>query len=81
MGEFQKIEFLIGETIYGQPIRLIYRQETGGRYVWELHRDAANQRDDHVFITGMTVETIRRIGQAVDMWKSSGLPGSRAGPS
>lgn len=60
-----KIEYQIGSTIYGQPLRLVLARDTGGTYAWTLCRDEANQRDDRTFIAGLTRDTILKLAEAV----------------
>ena len=60
-----KIEFAIGKTIFGQPLRLTYERATDGRCAWTLYRDEANQRDDRTFISGLTDEAILNMAEAV----------------
>jgi len=60
-----KIEFKIGLTIFSQPLRLVRTKSSSGQLMWELHRDEGNQRDDHVFITGLTKDVILRMAEAV----------------
>lgn len=60
-----RIEFDIGTTIHGQPLRLVRSKATGGQVEWTLYRDEANQRDDRVFIAGLTPEIIHKITEAV----------------
>ncbi|MEO8352275.1 MAG: hypothetical protein ABI680_11135 [Chthoniobacteraceae bacterium] len=33
-----KVEFVIGATIYGQPLRLVRQKDTGGTVAWTLCR-------------------------------------------
>lgn len=60
-----KIEYAIGTTIHGQPLRLVRSQSTGGKAEWILFRDAVNQRDDSTFIAGLTPDVIRAMSEAV----------------
>lgn len=60
-----KIEFLIGETIHGQPLRLLRQKSTGGQMEWVLCRDEADQRDDRVFIAGLKGDSIQKMAEAV----------------
>jgi hypothetical protein len=55
-----KIVFDLGATKHGQPLRL----ELLGDGTYTLIREAANQRDDRVFIAGLTREHVRSIGSA-----------------
>ena len=57
-----KIEFDLGQTIHGQPLRLV-RGFSSNRNDWTLCRDEADQRDDRVFITGLTTEHLRQLGE------------------
>jgi hypothetical protein len=59
-----KMEFKVGETVHGQPLRLVFERELG-REVWSLHMDAANQRDDPAVIRGLPAEAIHRMALAV----------------
>lgn len=60
-----KIEFTLGSTIHGQPLRLIRSKSTSGQWQWTLCRDEADQRDDRVFIAGLTRDLILRMAEAV----------------
>lgn len=60
-----KIEYEIGSTIHGQPLRLVRSKSTGGQMEWILCRDEADQRDDRVFIAGLTREHILKMAEAV----------------
>ncbi len=60
-----KIEFDIGETIYGQPLRLLRQKDSAGAIMWTLCRDEASQRDDRTFIAGLTREHIQKMAEAV----------------
>ena len=62
-----KIEYEIGSTIYGQPIRLMRSKSTGGQMEWIICRDAADQRDDNTFIAGLTKEHILKMAEAVKL--------------
>lgn len=60
-----RIEYAIGSTIYGQPLRLVRSKSTGGQMEWILCRDEANQRDDSVVIAGLTREHLLKMAEAV----------------
>lgn len=60
-----KVEYEIGSTIHGQPLRLVYSKSTGRQMEWILYRDEANQQDDRVFIAGLTRENILKMAEAV----------------
>ena len=59
-----KIEFHIGETLYGQPLRLVRSRDSSGSITWILYRDAADQRDDHTFISGLTRDALLKFAEA-----------------
>lgn len=65
MIEPDQAEYHIGETIYKQPLRLVRNKGTAGQKQWVLCRDEADQRDDRVFIAGLTRETILRMAEIV----------------
>ena len=60
-----KIEYEVGTTIYGQPLRLVRSKATGGQMEWILARDQADQRDDSAVIAGLTKEHILKMAEAV----------------
>lgn len=60
-----KIEYDIGSTIYGQPLRLVRQKDSGGTTMWTLCRDEADQRDDRTFIAGLTRDHITKMAEAV----------------
>jgi hypothetical protein len=59
-----KIEYDLGQTIYGQPLRLVRGRDSAGNTVWTLHRDQGDQRDDSTFITGLNTEHILKMTEA-----------------
>lgn len=61
-----RVEFNIGQTRFGQPLRLVFEKGSDGQRGWTLHRDAADQRDDSTFISGLDRETILRMAEAVN---------------
>lgn len=60
-----RIEYDIGSTIHGQPLRLVWTKSSSGQMEWVLYRDEADQRDDRVFIAGLTRESILKMAEAV----------------
>ncbi len=60
-----RIEFAIGQTIYGQPLRLVLQSDSANRMVWTLFRDQGDQRDDSTFISGLTDEHFSKMAEAV----------------
>ena len=56
-----KIDVVLGKTKHGATIRLV-RTLTGE---WEFHKDPAEQRDDHVFVSGLSAELLLRVGEQV----------------
>jgi hypothetical protein len=66
-----RIEYDIGSTIHGQPLRLAWATATGGQREWVLYRDEADQRDDRVFIAGLTDDNILKMAEAVRARKES----------
>lgn len=64
-----KLEFDIGSTVYKQPLRLVRQRDTGGTFVWTLHKDAGGQRDESDTITGLTRENILAMARAVESIK------------
>ena len=59
-----RVEFEIGSTIYGQPLRLVRQRSTGGEMEWVLCRDEADQRDDRTCIAGLTREHLEKMAEA-----------------
>lgn len=60
-----KIEYEIGSTIYGQPLRLVRSKSSSGQMEWILARDQADQRDDSAVIAGLTRDHILKMAEAV----------------
>ena len=60
-----RIEWHLGKNCYGQPLRLVYEKGSGGVAAYTLHRDAGDQRDNHDFVAGLTLENIKTMAQAV----------------
>lgn len=59
-----KIEFEIGQTVYGQPLVLTrYREHSGT--AWSLRRLQGDQRDDEQVILGLTRNVILAMAEAV----------------
>ena len=65
----KRIEFDVGQTIHGQPLRLVYERGNAGRDSWTLIQDAANQRDDRHQVSGLDGQTIERMAEAVKSTK------------
>lgn len=63
-----RIEYDLGKNRHGQPLRLVQCQSNGGEE-WILYRDAANQRDDAAFISGLTLENLRDIAEIANARK------------
>lgn len=63
--EPSKVEYEIGDNIHHQPIKLVRCRTTGGQMSWEIHRGAANQRDDQIWIGGLTADLIIKMAEAV----------------
>lgn len=59
------VEFHLGKNAYGQPVKLVYRKDSAGAMMWEIHRLPANQLDDQVWISGLTREMILQMADAV----------------
>ena len=57
----RKTEFMLGDNIHGQPVHLIFE---GG--VWTIRRGPANQRDDTVFVGGLTDRMILDMAECVN---------------
>lgn len=61
-----RMEFHVGQTIYGQPLRLVLEKDSAGTRAFTLHRDEGNQRDDRAAIRGVRLDelvTIYRCAQ------------------
>lgn len=59
-----RIEFKVGQTIFGQQLRLVYARDYAGRRSWTLHKDPVSQRDESQQIDGLTSEAIRAMADA-----------------
>lgn len=62
------VEWSIGDNVHGQPIRL-RRIWAGNRMEWQIHQDAADQRDDATWIGGLTPAQIKAMAEAVETFK------------
>jgi hypothetical protein len=60
-----RVEYDIGSNVHNQPVRLVREATTGRGAAWKICRDEADQRDDRVFIAGLTREQILRMAEAV----------------
>ncbi len=60
-----RIEYHVGQTRHGQLLRFIQERGSDGVVSWTLRREAANQRDDSAYISGLTAEAIERMAEAV----------------
>ncbi len=58
-----RIEYDLGQTIHGQPLRLVRGFSSANQSEWTICRDEANQRDDRVFISGLTTDHLRLLGE------------------
>ncbi len=59
-----RIEFDLGQTRFGQRLRLILERGSDGREAWTLVQERANQRDETQRIT-LTDEQIRQMHEAI----------------
>lgn len=59
-----RVEYFIGRTRHGQPIRLVREKASDGVKQWTIHKDAANQRDDSAVISGLDAEILQRMAAA-----------------
>lgn len=57
-----KVEFEIGKTKHGNPVRLV-RQQDG---TWSIVLGPADQRDGTRSVDGLTYEQLNAIGEAID---------------
>lgn len=62
-----RMEFKLGQTIHGAPLRLVYAKEAPprGGYAWSLIKDQGNQRDDIQMVTGISDEAMTNIVEIV----------------
>lgn len=60
-----RIEFNVGQTKHNQPIRLIGEKTSGEEYVWSLHKEAVNQRDEDEIIRNIPASVFVAINAAI----------------
>lgn len=59
------VQYDVGETVYGQPLRLCRSRDTGGKIVWCLIQEPGDQRDDRSQINGIPPEVILKMAEAI----------------
>lgn len=59
------VTFEVGKNAYQQPITLVRLKDTAGRYVWELRRGPADQRDDRSNVGGLTSDQVVALAAIV----------------
>ena len=59
----KKVEFDIGQDAYGRSVKAVYHRTYDGRHTWEIHTDAANQRDDDQKITGLSKANLEALSR------------------
>jgi len=64
-----RIEFVIGQTRFGQTIRLVWERGSDNVFSWTIHQDAASQRDDSAVIRNIPTEVMTKMAEA-----ASGAP-------
>lgn len=60
-----RIEYDIGNTVYGQPLILTHTKGSGGEKMWVLRQEPANQRDEGAVISGLTDANLLAISEAL----------------
>jgi hypothetical protein len=64
-----EVKYIIGMNAYNQPIRMTLHVNTVNQMVWQIRREAANQRDDVAIIDGLTDDNILAMADAVQAEK------------
>lgn len=57
-----RVEYTVGETVHGQPVRLV--RENGS---WSIYKDPLNQRDQADVIRGLPESVLRAIRDAATL--------------
>lgn len=63
------VTYDLGDNLFGQPLKLVYSRDSVNRWMWTLRREQADQRDDSVFISGLTEQNIENLKSAVQEHK------------
>lgn len=56
-----RVEYDLGDNIFGQRVTLVRERATGGGFGWTIHRHEANQRDDSSVVRGLTGQQLHRM--------------------
>lgn len=67
-----RIEFDIGQTVYGQPLRLVRHKTSTNQPCWALIQDAGSQRDDPATVDGLSDDAILKMAEAVKSANGAG---------
>ena len=59
-----RIEYDVGEDVYGRRVRLV-REKVQGRLTWSIRREASNQLDDPANVDGLTDGCIEKMHDAM----------------
>ena len=61
-----KASWSVGTDAYGRQVWLIFERTYDGKDVWQVHRYAANQRDEPATCDGLTLENLKAIGRIAE---------------
>lgn len=56
--------FYVGQTPHQQAVKLIAQPKAGGGFLYDLEKEAANQRDDTVRLFDLTDDVLDGIAKA-----------------
>lgn len=61
----KKVEFEVGQSVYGNRILFIWERDYMGREGWMISRLAKDQRDDDQAVYGLPDDVILAMAEAV----------------
>lgn len=62
----ERVEYSVGYTAWGQKLRLVGERDYMGKWLWSLHQDQLNLRDEANAVRGLSAENIRKMLAAVE---------------
>ncbi len=65
MSRLKRVEYEVGEDVYGRTVSLIKEPQSNGQMSWTIHVEAASQRDENQNVSGLTDDVIREMAKVV----------------
>ena len=65
MSRLKRVEYEVGEDVYGRTVTLICEPSSSGSMCWTVHIEPLNQRDDSQYLRGLTKEVILEMARVV----------------